>query len=80
MKLYTELLRNFLKAGIMFGVVLGLLLGVLTNWKVGVIYGVSSALCLWLAVSSILSILSVVKKRPHHGSTGDERLHPDSSH
>ncbi len=65
MNLYTKLLRTFLIAGIMFGVILGLLLGILTNWRLGLIYGISSGLFLWLGVSGALFILSVFQNRSH---------------
>ena len=72
MKLYTMLLRTFLKAGIMFGGILGLFLGMMTNWRTGMIYGILSGLVLWMGVSGLLLVLSVIKKRSHGGATDDK--------
>ena len=62
-KLYTKLLVTFLKAGIVFGTGIGLYLGMLTNWHLGLIYGVLAGCCLWMGVPGILIMLSSFKKR-----------------
>ena len=64
----------------MFGVTLGLLLGIMTNWRVGMIYGILSGLFFWMGVSGILFFLSVIRNRSDHGATVNERLQSDRAH
>lgn len=58
MKLYLQLLRPFLPAGITFGIITGFIMALSTNWKVGLGFGVASGLFLLLGVPLILTWLS----------------------
>jgi len=61
--LYAKLLITFLKASIFFGVIVGLFIGLLTNWVVGLIYGILAGSALWMGVPGILVALSRLKSR-----------------
>lgn len=63
MKLYIELLRHFLKAGVAFGLVVGVLMAMVSDWKVGLGLGFASGCILLLGVPMILTGLSTLKKR-----------------
>lgn len=61
--LYVQLLRIFLKAGAFFGLVVGLFLWALTNWRIGLCYGLFSASLLITGVPVVLATVSTIRRR-----------------